>query len=123
MSKQLETHAAGAADLQVDLDEDARGIVDQGVVLGAVHPECDVNERRFIVVGGAHSTAVAASITKTASLAIQMVVAQLEERDVDLTPRTQGKRVVVRHNGYCHYYDKQPRKTAQWKNEQRRFRK
>lgn len=35
----------------------------------------------------------------------------------------QGKRVVVRHNGYCYYYDKQPRKTAQWKNEQRRFRK
>ena len=48
---------------------------------------------------------------------------QLEERGVDLTPCTQGKRVVVRHNGYCHYYDKQPRKTAQWKNEQRRFRK
>ena len=48
---------------------------------------------------------------------------QLEERGVDLTPRTQGKRVVVRHNGYCHYYDKQHRKTAQWKQEQRRFRK
>ena len=101
MNEQLETYVAGADDLQVDLDE----------------------LRFFVVGGGAHSTAVAASIAKTGSLTIQMVVAQLEERGVDLTPCTQGKRVVVRHNGYCHYYDKQPRKTAQWKNEQRRFRK
>lgn len=101
MNKQLETRASGAADLQVDLDEDVQGIVDQGV----------------------HSTAVAASIARTASLAIKTITEKLKERGVDLTPCTQGKRVVVRHNGYCYYYDKQPRKTAQWKNEQRRFRK
>lgn len=70
MNKQLETYAAGATDLQIDLDASARGTTDHVV-----------------------------------------------------TPCVAGKRVVVRHNGYCHYYDKQPRKTAQWKNEQRRFRK
>lgn len=84
----------------------------------------NINERRFLVVSATtHSNTVAASVAKTGSLAIKMVTEKLKEQGVDLTPCVAGKRVVVRHNGYCHYYDKQPRKTAQWKNEQRRFRK
>lgn len=117
MNEQLETYVAGAADLQVDLDEDARGIVDQGVVLGAVHPECDVNERRFIVVGGGAHTVSRQTLVKLISGALTVVIG--EQQPIEKTKNLVISRIADELN-YC---NKQPRKTAQWKNEQRRFRK
>lgn len=112
MNEQLETHVAGAADLQVDLDEDARGIV-----LGSVHPECDVNERRFFVVGGGAHTVSRQTLVKLVSGPLTVVIG--EQQPIEKTKNLVISRIADELN-YC---NKQPRKTAQWKNEQRRFRK
>ena len=117
MNEQLETYVAGTGDLQVDLDEDARGIVDQGVILGAVHPECDVNERRFFVVGGGAHTVSRQTLVKLATGGFAVVIC--EQRPIEKTKNLTISRIADGPS----YYDKQPRKTAQWKNEQRRFRK
>ena len=94
MNEQLETHAAGAADLQVDLDE-----------------------RRFSVVGGGAHTVSRQMLVKLATGGFTVVIG--EQQPIEKTETLTISRIADELN-YC---NKQPRKTAQWKNEQRRFRK